>query len=259
MNLLPAPLKIRNLRPCQLSVQKLFFFFFLLIPGCFRGGTSRKVWGKITNNKLEPLPNASLHLKTSSVRTPSKEDGSYELFISKFSYGLRDKDVNGAFAVTRKYNPFNQGYYTFSARREFRFLFQGDAYINMIKRSNIYLNNELGVGHGSEIFNGLFLRDELGSALRRSVSSYKTGKLVDSLPGDVLNNNQSIPFDSYNALYGKVRLDYTPFQKYRREPSEKIIFGSAWPAVFIEWRKGIKDVLTSDVDFDYLEWGASNT
>jgi hypothetical protein len=176
-------------------------------------------------------------------------------FNASLSYGLRNQDINGSVDITRKYNPFNQGYYTIAARREFQFIFEGDAYINMIKRSNIYLNNELGVGHGLEIANGLFLRNELGIALRRSVSNYKTGKLVDSLLGDVLNNNQPIPFEPYNALYGRLRLEYTPFQRYRREPLEKIILGSKWPTVFVEWRKGIKTILASDVDFDYIEAG----
>ena len=47
-----------------------------------------KVYGKITNNSNEPLPNASVHLKTSSVGTLSKDDGSYELFISKGTYEI---------------------------------------------------------------------------------------------------------------------------------------------------------------------------
>lgn len=182
------------------------------------------------------------------------------IFINtSLSYGLRNKDINGSLDLTRMYNPFNRGYYTITAKREFQFIYEGDAYINMIKRSNIYLNNELGVGHGLEIFNGLFLRNELGIALRRSVSNYKTGSLVDSLLGDVLNNNQPVPFQPYNALYGKVRLEYTPFQKYRREPLEKIILGSKWPTVYVEWRKGIKNILASEVDFDYLEFGLQQT
>lgn len=182
------------------------------------------------------------------------------LFINtSLSYGLRNKDINGSLDLTRMYNPFNRGYYTITAKREFQFIFEGDAYINMIKRSNIYLNNELGVGHGLEIVNGLFLRNELGIALRRSVSNYKTGSLVDSLLGDVLDNNQPVPFQPYNALYGKVRLEYTPFQKYRREPLEKVILGSNWPTVYVEWRKGIPQMLGSEVDFDYLEFGLQQT
>src|SRR5829696_9333792 len=65
--------------------------FFLLIF-CVFGFTSKaqvvRVYGKITNNKFEALPNASIHLKTSSVGTLSKEDGSYELFISKGTYEI---------------------------------------------------------------------------------------------------------------------------------------------------------------------------
>lgn len=182
------------------------------------------------------------------------------IFVNtSLSYGLRNSDVNGSLDLNRMYNPFNRGYYTVTAKREFQFIYEGDAYINMIKRSNIFLNNELGVGHGLELFNGLFLRNEVGIALRRSVSNYKTGTLVDSLLGDVLNNNQPVPFQPYNAFYGKVRLEYTPFQKYRREPLEKIILGSKWPTLFVEWRKGIKNVLASDVDFDYVEGGLQQT
>lgn len=182
------------------------------------------------------------------------------LFINtSLSYGLRNKDINGSFDLNRMYNPFNRGYYKITVKREFQFIYEGDAYINMIKRSNIYLNNELGVGHGLEIFNGFFIHNELGIALRRSVSDYKTGSLVDSLLGNVLNNNQPVPFQPYNALYGKIRLEYTPFQKYRREPLEKIILGSKWPTVYVEWRKGIKNVLASEVDFDYLEAGLQQT
>ncbi|GAA4732381.1 hypothetical protein GCM10023229_07850 [Flavisolibacter ginsenosidimutans] len=182
------------------------------------------------------------------------------LFINtSLSYGLRNKDVNGSLDLTRMYNPFNRGYYKLTAKREFQFIYEGDAYINMIKRSNIYLNNELGVGHGLEIFNGFFVHNELGIALRRSVANYKTGSLVDSLLGNVLNNNQPVPFEPYNALYGKLRLEYTPFQKYRREPLEKIILGSKWPTVYVEWRKGIKNILASDVDFDYVEFGLQQT
>ena len=182
------------------------------------------------------------------------------LFINtSVSYGLRNKDVNGSLDLNRMYNPFNRGYYKITAKREFQFIYEGDAYINMIKRSNIYLNNELGVGHGLEIFNGFFVHNELGIALRRSVANYKTGSLVDSLLGNVLNNNQPVPFEPYNALYGKIRVEYTPFQKYRREPLEKIILGSKWPTVYVEWRKGIKNVLGSAVDFDYLEFGLQQT
>jgi hypothetical protein len=126
----------------------------------------------------------------------------------------------------------------------------------MIKRSNVYLNNSIGIEHRLELLNGLQLSNSFDLAVRRSVSGYKTNNLIDSLFGDVLDNNLAVSFPGYNAVYGKVRLQYTPFQKYIREPKEKIILGSDWPTFYVSWRKGIPGVLESKVNFDYLEFGA---
>lgn len=175
--------------------------------------------------------------------------------FTNLSYGIRNKDLNGSIRLTRMYNPFNRGFYRFSAGRDFQFIYSGDAWINMIKRSNYYLNNHVSAGHGLELANGLFFFADAELAFRRSVSNYKTNATVDSLFGDILDNNQAIAFEPYNALYGKLRLQYTPGQRYIREPLEKVILGSAWPMFYISWRKGIPGPVQSKVDFDYLELG----
>lgn len=171
------------------------------------------------------------------------------------SYGLRNHDVNGSFSITRMYNPFNRGFYRISGGKEFQSFFAGDAWINTLKRNNVYLNKAIGVGHGLELVNGLFLYSDLDIAFRRSVKDYKTNPQVDSLFGDILENNQAIGFEPYNALYGKLRLQYTPGQRYIREPKEKIILGSRWPTFYASWRKGIPGMAKSKVNFDYLEFG----
>jgi hypothetical protein len=171
------------------------------------------------------------------------------------SYGIRNNDVNGAVVFYRKYNPFNQGFYALSAGREFSFINEGDAWINMIRRNNFYLNNYIGVGQGLEIINGLQVSTDLQLAFRKSVDNYKTGKLADSLFENVLENNEPVSFQPYNALYGKLRIQYTPGQKYRREPKEKVILGSKWPTFFLQWEKGIPGIAESEVNFDYLELG----
>jgi hypothetical protein len=142
-----------------------------------------------------------------------------------------------------------------STGREFQLIYQGDAWINQIKRSSVYLNNAFGIAHELELVNGLFLYTDIDLAFRRSVSDYKTNSRVDSLFGDVLDDNHAVAFESYNATYGKVRLAYTPRQRYIREPKEKIILGSVWPTFYVSWRKGIPGPLGSKVNFDYLEYG----
>ena len=73
--------------------------------------------------------------------------------------------------------------------------------------------------------------------------------------GNTFVNNQPIDFDPFNAVYSKVTLKYTPKQRYIREPKEKIILGSKWPTFYATWKKGYPTVLTSQVNFDYLEFG----
>jgi Family of unknown function (DUF5686)/CarboxypepD_reg-like domain len=171
------------------------------------------------------------------------------------SYGIRNKDINGSLRMSRLYNPFNRGYYHISVEKNFEAIFSGDAWINMIKRSNVYLHQAVGLGHSIEITNGLYLFSNVDVAFRKSVSDYKTNDKIDSLFSDVLENNQAVAFPSYNAVYGKLRLEYTPGQRYIREPKEKVILGSVWPTFYVQYRKGIPGVLKSVIDFDYLEFG----
>lgn len=175
--------------------------------------------------------------------------------FGELSYGIRNNDVNGVFEISRKYNPYSRGSYSISGGREFAFIYEGDAWINMIKRSNVYLNNYVGVGHGIELLNGLFVTTDFDVAFRRPVDHYKTGSLADSVFADVIDNNQAVSFQPYNAAYGKLQVEYTPAQHYRQEPKEKIILGSKWPTVYAFWRKGIPGFIGSEVNFDYLEFG----
>jgi hypothetical protein len=176
--------------------------------------------------------------------------------FTNLSYGVRNNDVNGSITFQRLYNTFNRGVYGFSAGKEFQFIYQGDAWINMLKRNNVYLNNYVSLNHGIELFNGFSVFTDIDVALRRSVSAYKTGDLVDSVLGDFLKENRAVAFKPYNALYGNLKVQYTPFQRYTREPKEKIILGSKWPSFYVLWRKGVKDILSSEVDFDFIEFGA---
>ncbi len=183
---------------------------------------------------------------------PSRKDIMLDF---KTSYGFRNKDLNGSFDLHRMYNPFNRGYYRISVVRDFRYIYDGDSWLNMLKRSNIYLNTSVSVGHGLELVNGLYLSNDFEIAVNKSVSGYKINPQVDTLFGSFLTDNQPTPFQPYNAFYSKAQLSFTPFQRYMREPKEKIILGSRWPTFYVLWRKGIPGIFSSVVNFDYLEYG----
>jgi len=183
---------------------------------------------------------------------PSRKDISV---TGETSYGFRNGDINGRVDIKRKYNPFNRGYLNLSFGRDFAYIFEGDAWVNMLKRSNIYLNNFFEVGHEVEILNGLYLSNSFEIALRRSVASYITNPKADSLFGGLLANDQAVEFEPYNAFYSGIKLYFTPKQPYIREPKEKIYLQGKWPTFYVKWKKGIPNIFKSKIDFDYLEFG----
>jgi hypothetical protein len=127
--------------------------------------------------------------------------------FSNISYGIRNQDMNGNISITHKYNPLNGAFINVSAQRDFQYIFQGDAWINMLKRDNFYLNEAIGINHGVEVLNGLVLFLNADYSYRRSVVGYETNPKLDTVFGFV---NEPVPFEAYNAFYGKVRLQYTP-------------------------------------------------
>jgi len=173
------------------------------------------------------------------------------------SYGFRNKDINGSIQVNRMYNPFNRGFYNIRIKKDFEYIFSGDAWTRQLSRNNMYLNKAIGFGHGLEIANGLFFFSDVDMAYRRSLSDYKTNDWIDSTDFGIhyLPDNNAKAFAPHNAFYGSLRLEYTPRQRYIREPKEKVILGSSWPTFYASWKKGIPGIFNSDVNFDYLEFG----
>ena len=181
---------------------------------------------------------------------PSRKKLTLEADIN---YGFRNHDVNGAVSIQHLYNPFNKGEFSIKAGRNFEFIYPGDAWVNVLKRSNIYLNNSIEVEHGVDLFSGVRLLNSFQVAFRRSVSDYKVGNNADSIFG--IANEPPVDFDPYNATYNQVKIYYTPKLRYIREPKEKIYIGSKWPTFYVIWRKGLPKLFRSQIDFDYLEFG----
>lgn len=168
------------------------------------------------------------------------------------SYGFLNRDIMGNLRIQHIYNPFSQGYYVVGAGKVFDMVFSGDAWVNLFKRNNIYLKNVLEFEHGLELTNGLVLRNTIEFAERKPLTGLKLSRRFDSLFNF---ENEPIDFKPYNAFYAGIRLEFTPFQMYIREPRQKIILGSRWPTVYGRWRKGIPGIFKSEIDYDYIEFG----
>jgi hypothetical protein len=202
---------------------------------------------------IQPVAFGGARLKLSGAYRKTYANRKNLNVDADISFGFRNRDVNGELSMKRKYNPFNNGQFSIRGGRNFEFIYSGDAWINVLKRSNIYLNNYVEAGHELEIFNGVTLMNEFQVAFRRSVAHYKVGNNADSVFG--IPNEPPVQFNPYNATYNQVKLYITPRMHYIREPREKIHLGSKWPTFYVLWKKGIKNLFKSEIDFDYLEFG----
>ena len=165
------------------------------------------------------------------------------------SYGLRNNDWQGSIYTGGMYNTFKRSTFSASFGRSFDLINPYDAYINLLRRSNFYLNDNVSFGHSTEIFNGFYLSSGLGIEFRKSLDGYKFGDVADQ----VFENNEIIEFDPYSAITTNIDISYTPRQLYIRQPLEKVILGSKYPTFGLKWRKGLNGILNSQLDFDYLE------
>lgn len=165
--------------------------------------------------------------------------------------GLLNMDLKGSLNLFRLYDPFRRASYNVSAGSDFGVINPFNSWIRTFRRDNFYAHDYVQGYHRIELLNGFYLGTGLEFADRRSIADMKFDERGDSLWG---GNTGLTEFEGYKALYTSLNLYFTPFQKYIREPYQKLILGSAWPEFSVKYRKGWP-VMGSTVDFDYLEFG----
>lgn len=171
----------------------------------------------------------------------------------RINYGLLNKDLKGSLSVSRLYDPFRRARYSINAGSDFGIINPYNSWIRNFARSNFYAHDYVFASHRQELINGLYLNLGIEWANRRSIANMTFDSRGDSLWG---GNTQTIAFKGYRAFYTNITLSYTPFQKYIREPKQKLILGSRWPEFYVNYRKGMP-TLASSINFDYLEYGLS--
>ncbi len=118
----------------------------------------------------------------------------------------------------------------------------------MIKRSNFIHNDFVSLSNRIEIINGLYSNIQLSFNNRRPITNMKFGTFID----DYISDNTPREFEAYQAAIAYVYLSYVPFQKYMREPNQKVVLGSKWPEFTLRYEKGVSKVFGSDIDFDFV-------
>lgn len=171
----------------------------------------------------------------------------------ELNYGFNNNDLKGNMRFSYGHDPVHFG------RAFFRF---GDQYVlvnnfatiaNILSRSNFVRKVNVGGGYRRELFNGFFGRVSIDYADRTPINDLNLSEWSQNLFG---GENEPASFDPYREFILTLRVNYTPGQKYQREPYRKIRLGSKWPTFGIEYRKAIAGVAGSELNYDYVEIGA---
>jgi hypothetical protein len=166
-----------------------------------------------------------------------------------FSLGLKNMDWTGNLSLWARYDPHRLGDVSVRVGRSFYSINSFDAYLNQLRISNYILHEHIDLFHRRELFNGFYISADLGFHNRMPVTGYDRTSIINR----VIEETAPLEFSTYQALISQVKLSYTPAQRFMTEPTQKVVLGSKYPTFSLLHRKGWNHLLTSDIDFDYLE------
>ncbi len=189
-------------------------------------------------------------------------------------YGFANKHFNESVYYYRKYNPDKQASYSliagtsvsqFNANRPITELIN-TAYSLLAEKNfmKIYEKRFFLAEHQAELFNGFRLETSIEYANRFPLINRTNCSFIDVKNREYTSNDPLYPVsDSLHFKNNKsVSLDLSVQIHFRQEyinsPEGKFILGSKYPSLKIHYRKGIKDLAGSDVDYDFVNAGITD-
>lgn len=169
---------------------------------------------------------------------------------SAVKVGIKNKDFQGNVNAWWRHDPYHQGDLGGFVGRSFYTIYPFDAYLNQLKISNYILHEHADVFYRRELFNGFYVRSQLGFANRKPIDSLNATSIID----EIYDQGNPLIFNNYQAFITNTTISYTPGQQYMTEPTRKVVLGSKYPTFNFNHKKGWSGVLGSDVNFDYIEF-----
>jgi len=243
------------------SMQKVYnrFTFKKLVltgQGNYNHKKERLIYFQPLLFSYQPLMIAGARVSTWVSYMKQYEDKKLLRLFPNISYGFRNNDLKGRVSGYYLFDPIHRKSVSWSLSRDFEVINENDAWVNIFRRSNFFQVDNVSARYRQELVNGLFVEVGAGFSNRKSISGYNFNPAGDSLFlafGDS-NRNKAVRFEPYKAFYNSASISYTPGQKYMQEPFQKVILGSKWPTIGVNYRKGTTGIFNSTVDFDFLEF-----
>ncbi|HCB63198.1 MAG: hypothetical protein A2W93_11495 [Bacteroidetes bacterium GWF2_43_63] len=171
------------------------------------------------------------------------------------NYGFSNQDLRGRVGVGLTYVPkkFVRTYFRFGDYYDM--INNNPSITSAFSRSNYARTKMFAVSQRMEIINGLFGELTLEHSDQQAISDMNMDSWSNLIFGEI---NEPIDFDRYVKSEFKLNLVYRIRQRYMFKGNRKILLGSKYPDLTFTWRKGVPGLLNSEVNYDYLEFGASD-
>jgi hypothetical protein len=166
------------------------------------------------------------------------------------SYGFNNNDLKGSARLSYMYLPlkFARVYGGFKDRYDLITINQSISAI--LSRSNFVRVRGWNLGHRMEIWNGIYLDAEVEYEHKNSIDDLVLSDWSEFLFGEL---NEPLPFEEYNGFILNLDLVIIFDQKYITRGRKKIVLGSDFPTLKIQYKKGIPGILKSEINFDQID------
>jgi len=188
------------------------------------------------------------------------------------SYGLSNNKLNGGLAFRYYYKREKFSYLTVEGGQQavqftshpYSVIF--NEFYTLLDKSNflkLYQSDFVTVRHSMEIVNGIQFTASLKYEQRSPLANTDLFTVSKSNKEFTSNDptqfgSEGVPaFTTNNALLFDAQFNFSIKQRYYTRPYEKIVQESKYPKIMVYYKKGISNVLGSNVDFDYVQAAVS--
>lgn len=164
-------------------------------------------------------------------------------------YGFLNKDLKGQLGIGYMYNPRRFSRIYVEAGDVYDFMNNYQSIQGTFAPANRVRNRKLEIYHRFEVFNGLYLKTGIFYSNRQSIENIEFPSWVNNFGFF----SEPEPFDGYRIFMTDVEFSYHFRQKYILKGNQKIIVGSQWPVLTVQYKKGIPGLFGGQSNFDFTE------
>lgn len=196
--------------------------------------------------------------KLSGMYSKEFENGQKISINSEIDYGFKYKDLKGMLGIEYTYLPKHFGSFRIAGGDVYDLVNNYESIVNTGASSNFVRKTFFAVGQRYEIVNGLYGRVSFDYSKRIAVPELARAPWLDSLMKNIGSDIQAKPFETYTVSIFEIELAYRFKQSYIYKKGKKIIIGTEYPELKLNYKIGVPDLFGSDVNFSFLELGASD-